>query len=343
MEGTNTRSGDGRRLVLGFDAGCMTCSGLARSIEEAVGDKLEVRDLRDPAVSRWIERSLGQEAQWAPTLVEVSGDKVRAWTGPRLGLALSRRLGVRDTWRIIKALGANEEPETASVPTERGFNRTQFLKGLGGAALAMSVLSGTDVFVRIANATEWVHPLNRKKVISSKQLEGEVLQKAVARAAASRDVENIWTEGSPAPDQVMGARYTYRDGNTVTLISWIVGSQLLLYYLPARAIGNYRSQAMRIEVIPEEAYVLEATSVNGKLQPLESAEAPGLARSTRGCRRCKRWKWGCVAIWANGCGACARGSCVPCAAGSLGACVFCIGCLLIACGYGASQCCRRWA
>ena len=189
MEGTNNQTGGERRLVLGFDAGCMTCRRLARSIEEAVGDRLEVRDLRDPTVARWIERALGQEAQWVPTLVEVSGDRVRAWTGLRLGPALSRRLGVRNTWRVIKALGANEEPEMASAPTDHGFNRTQILKGLGGAALAMSVLSGTDVFVRIANATEWVHPLNRKKVISSKQLEGEVLQEAVARAAVRRDVK----------------------------------------------------------------------------------------------------------------------------------------------------------
>ena len=50
MEGTKARNGDGRRLVLGFDARCMTCSGLARSIEEAVGDKLETRSLNDPMV-----------------------------------------------------------------------------------------------------------------------------------------------------------------------------------------------------------------------------------------------------------------------------------------------------
>jgi hypothetical protein len=30
-----------RRLVLGFDAGCMMCSELARRIEERVGNKLD--------------------------------------------------------------------------------------------------------------------------------------------------------------------------------------------------------------------------------------------------------------------------------------------------------------
>ena len=59
MEGTNTRNGDGRRLVLGFDARCMTCNGLARSIEEAVGAKLELRSLTDPQVEHWREQALG--------------------------------------------------------------------------------------------------------------------------------------------------------------------------------------------------------------------------------------------------------------------------------------------
>lgn len=330
------------RLVLGFDAGCATCSSLAKRVEEQVGDRLEVRDLRDPEIARWIEQALGQDARWAPTLIEVSVDKVKAWTGLRMGLALSRRLGVRDTWRVIKALDATAEPEEISTLAGPSFSRARFLKGLGGVTLAISVLSGTDVFAKIANAAAWVHPLNRKRVVSSKPLKGEALRKAIAKATASKDVKNVWPENPPATDEIVGTRHTYTDGNTVTSVSWVVGSQLLIYYLPARAIGNYRSQAMRIEVIPEEAYVLKATSVNGRQQSLDSAAAPGLARAASGCRRCRRWNWGCVAIWANGCGACSYGSCPPCAAGSLGNCAVCLGCLLIACGYGASTCCRRW-
>jgi len=39
---------EARRLVLGVDAGCLTCSQLARRIGEQVGDRLEIRGLRDP-------------------------------------------------------------------------------------------------------------------------------------------------------------------------------------------------------------------------------------------------------------------------------------------------------
>ena len=58
----NKGSLSGRRLVLGFDAGCLTCSNLARQIRERVGDKLEVRSLRDPRVELWRKGALGEDA-----------------------------------------------------------------------------------------------------------------------------------------------------------------------------------------------------------------------------------------------------------------------------------------
>jgi hypothetical protein len=332
----------GRRLVLGFDAGCMTCSELAKRVEEKVGDQLEIRDLRDPDVTRWIEDALGQDAPWGPTLIELSENRVKAWTGLRMGLALSWRLGIRDTWRVMKALGASEDSDQVPTLAGSGFNRAEFLRGLGGAVFALSVLSGTDIFARIVNAAERVHPLNRKRVVSSRALKGEALRGAVLKAKASKDVKNVWPENFPAQDQIVGAHHTYTNGNTVISVSWVVDDQLLIYYLPTRAIGNYKSQAMRVEMIPQEAFVLKATSVNGRRRPLDSTDASGPASTTRGCRHCRRWKWGCVAIWANGCAACSTSSCVQCAAGSLAKCAICVGCLLIACGYGASQCCKRW-
>jgi hypothetical protein len=92
VEGTNTRNGDGHRLVLGFDAGCMTCSELTRRIEERVGDKVEIRSLNDPAMQQQRGEPLGENAPWAPTLVEVNGGPVRAWTGVRMGTRLSQAL-----------------------------------------------------------------------------------------------------------------------------------------------------------------------------------------------------------------------------------------------------------
>lgn len=88
-EGTGTR-----RLVLGFDGGCVTCSDLAERISEQVGGRLEVRSLHHPQVEHWREQALGEHAPWAPTLLEVGGPReIRAWTGPRMVVRLARALG----------------------------------------------------------------------------------------------------------------------------------------------------------------------------------------------------------------------------------------------------------
>ncbi len=104
MEGTNNQTGGARRLLLGFDAGCMTCSGLAKSIEEAFGDRLEVRSLTDPMMEHWCGQAFGENAPWAPTLVEIKPASIRAWTGRCMGLVLAGKLGVFATWRVMQAL-----------------------------------------------------------------------------------------------------------------------------------------------------------------------------------------------------------------------------------------------
>jgi hypothetical protein len=154
-----------RELILGFDAGCSTCSGIARRIEERVGDKLVIRNLRDPELIKWRREALGEAAPWAPTLFLVEGSKVRAWAGVKMGLALSHRLGPKDTWRVMQVLGelgATPHFEDPSVlrglPLETreaavGISRGQFLKGVGGAAVAMSVLSGGALSPSVASAT----------------------------------------------------------------------------------------------------------------------------------------------------------------------------------------------
>lgn len=137
-----------RRLVLGFDAGCTMCSDLAQRIEERVGDKLEVRSLHDPQMEHWRTQTLGENAPWAPTLVEVGGKKVKAWTGIGLGLRLSRSIGPLATWQIMQILGelVTSVSDTANTPFSKaavGMSRGQFLKGVGGAAIALSVLHTT--------------------------------------------------------------------------------------------------------------------------------------------------------------------------------------------------------
>lgn len=143
-----------KKLVLGFDAGCMTCSDLAHKIEEEVGDKLEVRSLYDPQMVHWREQALGEDAPWAPTLVKVEGVEVKAWTGLGMGAVLSRRLGPVGTWRVMQVLGEMKSVSKTGTAPGAGLSRGQFLKGIGGAAAAVSILAGIGGLTSVAEAAE---------------------------------------------------------------------------------------------------------------------------------------------------------------------------------------------
>lgn len=134
----------GRRLVLGFDAGCMTCSDLARRIEEQVGDKMEVRPLDHPQVAHWREQALGENATWVPTLVEVKGNEVKAWTGLKMALILSQKLGPVGSWRVMQLVGEIKSAPQQDSISAAGISRGQFLKkgaagAVGGTALAFGI------------------------------------------------------------------------------------------------------------------------------------------------------------------------------------------------------------
>ena len=205
-----------KRLVLGYDGGCGTCLGLAKRIDEEVGDKLEVQNLRDPQVLGWREEALGKDAPWAPTLFEVDGERVRAWTGWRIGAFLTRHLGAADTWKVMQVLGEmntlgkNEE----GSPVARvvgGFSRGQFLKGVGGAAVAMSMLSGVGRFASPAAAAD---------VTSTTEVKGSALVDLSRSRAATKDLVNIagqaWADGM----KTGGVITSCQNGDCVTIINW---------------------------------------------------------------------------------------------------------------------------
>jgi hypothetical protein len=177
---------EGRRLVLGFDAGCMACSGLAKRIEDRVGDKMEVRSLHDPAMHHWRREAFGEDAPWAPTLVEVEHGRVRAWTGVRMGARLSRVLGPVATWRMMQVLGeANDDLELAdstALNAISGLSRGQFLKGVGGAAVAISVLGGTG---------KQPAPAEAAVSVRVEEIDGGELVSIARRVATRKDVRNV--------------------------------------------------------------------------------------------------------------------------------------------------------
>ena len=197
MEQTEARLENGYMLVLGFDAGCTTCSGLAARVAEAVGEHLEIRPLNDPQVENWRRRAFGKNAPWVPTLIEVKSTSVKAWTGVRMAVALSRRLGPAATWRVMQVLGdvhqTVQPSKSTAGPTASGISRTQFLKGLGGTAVALGVLTSTGNFASIALARSASQngALEALKSVKTTDLTGQELIRVGRRVAQRRDIMNL--------------------------------------------------------------------------------------------------------------------------------------------------------
>lgn len=246
------------KLVLGFDAGCGTCSDLAGRVQERVGDKLSVENLNDPKLMSWREEALGQDAKWAPTLFEVDGEKVeRAWTGWKMGWALSRKLGPATTWQVMQALGevgaapriedssiVEKLPEKAAEAVA-GVSRGQFLKGLGGAAVAMSMLSGTDLLAAPANAAVRTSPYDIVRIV---HLTGSKAAQVVQRAKLNEDTRVV-LRGNLG---ILGNKYaaykqTLRNGMTVhATVFFLSGGAMLTSCIIGRPIGNRATSVSKL-------------------------------------------------------------------------------------------------
>ena len=350
MKGIRAGSEGDRRLVLGFDAGCATCSDLALRLRQEVGEEIEVLSLGDSQVEGWRERALGEDAPWAPTLFEVRGDDVEAWTGWRMGAHLARLIGTGATWRVMQVLGEYDVVPTtprmervASV-TDR-FSRARFLKGVAGALLAASILSGAKPSAGKASARGWKHPLERVGFESRELLRGAARREALRSAAGSPDVENLW-KGSELPARgAFAVRHTLEDGNHLTAVSWTISEEkVLVYYEADRPIGNYRSEAVLLGYVLGEEVWKEAESVNGRWRGVVTDQAgttdAAPAVQTRACGCC-RWRWGCVATVASSCLGCG-GTCAICVATpAKWSCLTCLACALVGCPLSIRKCCRK--
>ncbi|KIF78083.1 hypothetical protein QR77_38325 [Streptomyces sp. 150FB] len=100
----------------------------------SVDGTLTTAGLTEPRVRALRLRALGEGAEWAPTLLAVNGDQVRAWTGPALSLRLARLLGPSDSLRVVRALRGLD---VLRPPSRRGI-----LKAVPGLALGTFLVTG---------------------------------------------------------------------------------------------------------------------------------------------------------------------------------------------------------
>ena len=382
MQDELTKSGaqDDKRLVLGFDAGCFTCSDLAARIEERVGDRLAVRNLNDPEVQAWRKEALGEDAKWAPTLFEIEDGKVKAWAGWRMGWALSRAIGPSATWQVMQALGeagaapkieesriADKLPEKVA-DTVASLSRGQFIKGVGGALVTVSMLSGVALPAQAASRKPTPYD-----IVKSRRFFGTELMEAARRAAKTKDIKNVAgtslsTTAKIRASKPFGLLHTLRNGTTVRAVVYRPSSsRILAHYRYSRSVklgGTSIAKAWRIE---DQKSILVKASEGGHLwrrNPETRAESNGIVPLSEcppvesdpnggpfggDCMRrvydCVCWSqedscgWAAAGIsWA--CYQCAKAAMVP-GAGA-GVAVDCgIGCSIAMAGYIAACCSQR--
>lgn len=352
----------GKRLVLGFDAGCMACSQLAEKIEEALGEKLETASLADPRMTEWRRQALGEDAPWAPTLVEVADGEVRAWTGMMMGARLARKLGPAATWKVVRVLGEIGNSNRARPVAHSVLSRSQFLKGLGGAVVGMSVLSGTGSLASPA-AAEGAHWLSQVSPISSTELSGKQAAAAWTRLTRSQHFrhflsshaidENIMagrmrgkmlagvrTDSTNLPTKnIKGVRHRLKGGGQLLALSYKEDDTLMVSYRFDKPGQEPQQFSQLIEDKDGEDLVqvlAEAEDDDILVAPQGEFTAASTCRRDRdcpgACRVCR-----CVSYNRT----CAANCCAPCAF----ACRTgwsCLGCVLVWCPVCMSlnRCCR---
>ncbi|MGQ4387981.1 bacteriocin fulvocin C-related protein [Streptomyces sp. SAS_270] len=120
--------------ILAFDADCRFCEEVVDRVRASVDGTLTIAGLTEPRIRGLRTRALGDGAEWAPTLLAVNGDRVRAWTGTALSLRLARLLGPSDSLRVVRAL---RDVDALRPPSRRGI-----LKAVPGLALGTFLLTG---------------------------------------------------------------------------------------------------------------------------------------------------------------------------------------------------------
>jgi hypothetical protein len=187
------------RWILAFDASCETCREISAHVSSASDRKLEVLPLNHPDVQRWRQQGLGAQPPWAPTLLKVTGDHVRAWTGAAMSVRLASRLGPRSTVRVLQSLGqlrrkASGDPWEPEHRNEIGL--AQFIHLAAGAALVAGMILARQTPPLGEGPRSWVEankdrlPQDYKAITEYPMAYRRAIYAELSPAARS----NVWVE-----------------------------------------------------------------------------------------------------------------------------------------------------
>lgn len=128
------------RWILGYDASCYACSGIAERIDAIVGETLTVMGLQSESVQAWRLDALGPDAPWSPTLIRVTPNGVDAWTGIALAPRLTQLLGPRKAVQVARMVGEQTIEPALAVPSRRRLLKMMVGTGAAGALIGMGKL-----------------------------------------------------------------------------------------------------------------------------------------------------------------------------------------------------------
>lgn len=146
----------------------------------------------------WREESLGTEAPWKPTLVEVSDSGTRAWIGGRMAVSMARNLGIRDTWNLLKIIGEISEVQSDQKPPEHGtignkIPRSSFLKGVVGVGVGIAVLANVPA-ARAATAEDDLSWFATLKLKNPRELSFEDASREMNRALDLAELKPVFSD-----------------------------------------------------------------------------------------------------------------------------------------------------
>lgn len=297
------------RFILGFDAGCGSCAALALAVRAQSRGRIEIRSLTEPAVVALRHQAFAGPPPWAPTLLQVTDDRVRAWSGRRLAFRLARILGATGSWQVVIAIGRLHGAAGSGVGGAR------FRHALAGARAVGSMVLTGNLAPAPGAADAWVaeaRPSPTYDDLTGLPLE---IRRAVFRAATPAERSALWTAQLRArlDDR---AEIDERQRAALQRASDLVSDVTIFADGDPDAAQDRRIRAVTDELVDAfgKATATDLVTVLGRQTPEEAADEPSRAAACA-CATASDWcsspsrcrstsctqQSGCGAFWSYTC------------------------------------------
>ncbi len=349
-----------KRLVLGYDGSCGTCSRMAVEIAEEVGEALEVMPLMAPDMRQWRDEVYGESPPWRPTLVQVDDrGQVRAWSGRKVAFVLPRLIGFRRSFKILRILGDLVHQRVPGQDSGQ-LSRASFVRAGLGVVAGVSILGGAKLPAAAAAGQahgDGIGELIDDGAVSPSQGLSELVHDQVqptlnamlevvpkqTRSQIEEGLRSISSEPSAWSEDIFGGRY--RDDGAVTHVTALaLPSGVLAVYRTSPNEGIAKSESRAV------FWSVKGTGDEPEVHLLGAAEngvayhnmgGPiGANSECAGDSRCNQPCWACLCSQ-NAYG-CMASRCLRCALQCVNP-VRCVACVVVRCASAAQACCQSWS